>query len=833
MTVQHRAVAVLVEVNVVLSIASSTRRTGLIFGWVVAVVILAAGLSKVRAQDALAIPQTHPRLFLHREDLGGLRARCGIGPGDGVSAHMCDDATVGSAKPWFATLERVADQIESLPARAGDLWVPAILHLTAGELGRPDRYTRWVARELLSSQRHLLELDGVVALDACWDALDPAIRGRIVQRWSSALRPFDLEQTPLNYYRFQRKLVGLALALVLAGEPEGTADPQRAARIQTVLSLAQVYLEGSLTRFIRQRGAMPTVGGTGVWEEASLVTALELWRTGAGRDLWDEVAGSLGRAMHHYFYADTRFSPQDHGFIHDFGSLMPLQPGRVFRGLVPMVPWAIARRTGDPIAAHFARQSLVPGDQTPVPVIDRYAWVPMVYGPLDTAKVARRACPRSVNLGGGWVVMRSGWNHGATTVLFDAGQPFWQSRQHFDAGQFQIYHKGRLAIDSGDDVTFDAVPAKGGKTTIGTIRGDWDDYYQATIAHNCVTVADRTLSRGRYGRPWPALGNQRLIEYDYAMTDGDILQTDRVTGRLLAFETNAHYSYAATDLTAAYHPQIVEGIHRQLVYLHAGALLVLDRVKTVKLRSIKTWHLQLPVRPRLIEGAPRSRAMATSAPAESPAVALASARQRHGVDQDAGVWMLDEPTEWIEIANGQGRLFVRTLLPERAQRRVLGGPMVAQQVLSGPFAGEAYFGGSQLGYEHRLWPGRFLRGPNAAYVLGTPTGLGPNFGVGATWGRLDVAPVVDVDHVTFLHLLVPTDERIKLPPAVRFSYEAPRARVEITLIDRQAAVTLDAATGRGNVRIVHPANGRVLIDQPLATTVQPDPSIPTVSSDDG
>ena len=239
--------------------------------------------------------------------------------------------------------------------------------------------------------------------------------------------------------------------------------------------------------------------------------------------------------------------------------------------------------------------------------IDRYLWARLVYGPWETREAPRRVMPLSRSFGGGWVAMRSGWSPGETVLLFDAGQPFWRSRQHYDAGQFQIYRKGRLAIDAGDDVTFQAITDQGGQTLIGDLPGDWDNYAQATIAHNVVTVVDRKFTQTIYGRDWPALGNQRLIERDYTPVEGDITKTARRTGELTAFETNLFYSYAAADLTPAYPPRIVRAFSRRILFLHAGAVVVLDRVRTVQTDSIKTWHLQLPARPVVLGSAPHAR----------------------------------------------------------------------------------------------------------------------------------------------------------------------------------------------------------------------------------
>jgi len=225
-----------------------------------------------------------------------------------------------------------------------------------------------------------------------------------------------------------------------------------------------------------------------------------LLRASLDQNLWPLLADTFGRSMEHYFYADTEFAGLDHGFIHDDGSDIPARPAQAFRGFNPAVPWAIARHTRDPVAIWYANRGL-PRQGKILPDVDRYGWVRLVYGPLDDAEADRRACPLGRTFGGGWVAMRTGWTPGDTVVLFDAGQPFWRSRQHFDAGQFQVYRKGRLAVPSGDDVTFEAVAAKQGRTLIGGHPGDWDHYLQSTIAHNCVTVADRNRGQSLYGRP--------------------------------------------------------------------------------------------------------------------------------------------------------------------------------------------------------------------------------------------------------------------------------------------------------------------------------------------
>ncbi len=792
------------------------------------------------------IPETHPRLFINMDDIAALRVRCGIDQYRDDPIAKGRGIAFGSQQEALERLKTAADEIMRDHARADDLFAPAILHLVTGELGEADRYTDYVTSELLDPARSRFELDALVALDYCWLAIPSEKRSRIIERVGAVLEPLELSQNPLDHLGFARKLNALAAAIVLHGSDD-ERQLQMGTRLRGVLAQAKSYLEGPFTAVCRQRGAMPTSGENGIWEEADLVLATELWRSAAGGDVWGPLADSLGRALEHYFYADTGYAGLTHGFVHDDGSRIPLKPGQVYRGFVPAVPWVLATRARDPIANWFAHRSL-PASASAGHDVDRYQWVRLLYGPLNQPEAARGACPLGRNFGGGWIAMRSGWAGGDTVLLFDAGQPFWRSRQHFDAGQFQIYRKGRLAIDSGDDVTFDAVASRGGSTAIGGVAGDWDDYAQATIAHNCVTVADPTQEMRIYGRPWPAMGNQRLIERDYNPSVGDVSKTDRQTGTLSAFETNSFFSYAAADLTAAYPPAVVRAMRRQILFVHAGAIVVLDRVESMKARPVKTWHLQLPSRPEVLtdrdgesgrggegkSGAAEATQAAAGGLEKKPPKQFVAAKQVHGVDASAGIWELEPEASWLSVSHMEGRLFIRTLLPADAQRRLVGGPMRPRQMESGPRKGTPYFGGEPFGYEHRLWPASMWRAPNAAYELGRPVNLGPDFGVGSTWGRFEAAPAEPAEKTVFLHLLIPTDAAVNKPPVVNFEVREGHAFLAIELNDQHVSVELSIeGETNGRISIRHPATQDILFEKDLATTITPNAAIPGSAGDPG
>jgi hypothetical protein len=772
---------------------------------------------------ALDSDGTHPRLLFNPDDVAVMRVRCGIDAHRNDSAARLPGVRFGSQRDVYDRLRTTARAILRAHARTDDLFAPAFVHLMEGEFGRPDEFSRYVAAELLDPHRIFFELDAIVALDCCWEAIDLEQRVRIADRLATRLDLLDERVSPVNHLRFYDRLCDLATAIVL-DDAQFTADrPELTTQLGAIINAGRVYIEGPLMRFCRRRGAVPTSGENGIWEEADLALAFELLRRAMGQNLWPELAHTLGRSMEHYFYADTQHPALAHGLLHDDGSHSPVRPALVNRGFVPAVPFCLASQTRDPVAVWYAARSL-PVLPEPVLEVDRHLWVRLLYGPIDAPEAARRACPLGRDLGGGWVVMRSGWSGGDTLLLFDVGQPFWRSRQHFDAGQFQIHRKGRLAIDSGDDVTFEAVPAREGRTRIGQRSGDWDHYFQSTLAHNCVSIADRSHPQLLYDRPWPAQGNQRLIGRDYEPAEGDVDEKHlRHTGRLTAFETNSFYTYAAADLSPAYPADVVRSMRRHVLLINAGAVVVFDRVETTSEASLKTWHLQLPCEPNVLT------ASQAKAPLTDPQPALL--RQVHGVHANAGIWELQPEVGWVEVTNGDGRLFARTLLPVDARRRVVGGPRTARQIPAGPRAGSTYFGSQPDGYEHWLAPGFVLNADNASYELGKPTSLGPQFGTGATWGRLDVAPADRTNDVAFLHVLIPADATSEFPPPLRFESRGQLAVLDIELPELTAHLELLMAEKiAGQISLKDAGSGETLLDTTLGNEVKPNRPIPGASS---
>ena len=209
--------------------------------------------------------------------------------------------------------------------------------------------------------------------------------------------------------------------------------------------------------------------------------------------------------------------------------------------------------------------------------------------------------------GMGQIIMRSGTGADATRCLFTVSGHA-SNHRHYDENNFIIYKKGFLALDSGTRA----------QSTDFQLR----HYYAQTVAHNCVLIH-------MPGEPQPPYWGPAYEGQEGRQNDGG--QTRRGCGKLLAFESNAHFTYIASDATACYSEEKCELALRQLIFLPPDHFVILDHVTSTDPSYRKAWLLHTQNEPELT----------------------------------GDTFRCDE---------GDGRLFCRTLLPERATLTPIGGP---------------------------------------------------------------------------------------------------------------------------------------------------------------
>ncbi len=200
-------------------------------------------------------------------------------------------------------------------------------------------------------------------------------------------------------------------------------------------------------------------------------------------------------------------------------------------------------------------------------LVTRAAELPAPAGPDERWPLARNFQTK------GTIFMRSGWTADDTHVVFVAGGEI-DSHRHYDQGHFVIYHRGFLALDAG---------TYGNRTRSDHLT----EYFYRTVAHNSILIhapADADEPARVWGGPGRTLdGGQSAYG-----------------GQQIAFETNDRYTYAAVDMTRAYHRAKAGEVTRQFLFIYPDTFVIFDRVHARQPDYDKAWLLQTAREPELL-----------------------------------------------------------------------------------------------------------------------------------------------------------------------------------------------------------------------------------------
>ncbi len=330
----------------------------------------------------------------------------------------------------------------------------------------------------------------------------------------------------------------------------------------------------------------------------------------------------------------------------------------------------------------------------------------------------------------GWVAMRSGWDEDATHAIFKSGN-FYYGHQHADENSFVIFKKGSLAIDSG--------------------RYEWgsdhrSNYMARTIAHNTMLVYDPDESFGGNSND----GGQTFpVEMPPFYQDLEDTRWDR--GDITSFETNQWYSYACGDATNAYNKSKMKLFLRQFVHLLPDAFLVFDRVEATSADYAKFWLLHTMEEPEI----------------------------------DGRV---------ATITEREGRLLVRSILPEQATMSKVGGAGREFEVFGTNYPPSVSYYSLQEGEEWGAW-------------------------------RLEVTPDQPAAEHFFLHLMLAGDTTLEQIPEVVTEKSDGQVKASFTYLDHDYAVTFNTVGPAGGRITITDNAGAVVLDQPLTEQLQPQAGI--------
>ena len=494
-------------------------------------------------------------------------------------------------------------------------------------------------------------------------------------------------------------LAGAEMAAAFDWVYHGLSEPERAAALANIVTTAE-----SSHRFLRRGGpdinhnytymALSTVAVCGLVldgepepygsKAAEYLALARQMLEGPGRviDTWNARQGAWGEGSHYTFHETLRtlvLTLQAYRTASDtdyFGRLDMARAGRFL--MASTRPDMTFERTGDSSANRVQAALTAPltvemlaaglpdakeaarlrsfsralleayGDKAVHPA---FGWgMRMFFDPRARLTPSYQTLPLALRLGAGsyeHIMLRNGSGADSTLITVLAGDHF-TDHQHFDKGQFLIYHRGGLAVDSG---AYEGMYKPGQHAS---------EYAPRTLAHNCLLVYD---PGERFPKGYTNDGGQRVLRglqhhHDWqeylAHRDKEHLNTAEVLA--CDFDPRNRYYYVRVDLKGAYSDKIMH-YDRQFVYLPAPDFLVIfDRVSAARPEFQKRWLLHFQEQPEIDGARPETGVR------EFPGARLTTARRSGGFDAGGRRFGYD------------GVLFVHTLLPAERTIVSVGGP---------------------------------------------------------------------------------------------------------------------------------------------------------------
>lgn len=202
----------------------------------------------------------------------------------------------------------------------------------------------------------------------------------------------------------------------------------------------------------------------------------------------------------------------------------------------------------------------------------------------------------------GAMIARTGWDIGPDSrdavAYLKIGTHRFDNHQHADSGQFQLFHRGSLAIDSG--IYQSSTGAYGSP--------HFRNYFRRAVAHNTILIEEPTETFTFNGDPIINDSGQRMLEGAWTMED--FWKQDSRTGQVLAHfvghdPVNPEVSLIKGDLTPAYSDAKARRVTRTMAWVPLdnasapAALVVLDRVESVRADQRKVALLHSIEEPRI------------------------------------------------------------------------------------------------------------------------------------------------------------------------------------------------------------------------------------------
>lgn len=646
------------------------------FRFVAAVINIAASFNLV-GQTPYHVKPSHPRLLV--DSASEMAARC-AGP-------LADDYVIVKQRADAAVRRGGIEFISNGWSIPEDLMNCGLAYLVEREGGRDCKQyadvivRQWGDGSLIANRQGSHFGYHALAYDWIYDALTPDQRIRYGDALGSWLSFFtekpeillkyghwEYNQTwgpiHLNIMNCRDALTQkLFIALAVAG-----AGTKFEADARTFLDSWNKRVPSEcIPAFNRMGGVWSESYGHGAYGPVTVIPyAFQAWRMATGIDLFKQLAPWGYPVESPRWVAYTTMPHNERtAFIDDGDGSKP----SAFARAAPML--------GDGLSQWFADRGR--------------DWLRERWQRVACYDPARRATPPdSLPLGylfpgAGHVYMRSAWNDPNATWAFFGCGPQFAGHARDDEGHFLISKRGALVSRQG-----------------GQGHNDSDYYAGGSLIFNIVTIFD---PEEKFRRDKANENDGGLLRHVYE--SGGL---PRERGRIVAFEHNQDFTYAAADSTKGYSGTKAREVTRQFLYLRGQRefFVVFDRVEATRPDFRRHFLLHVPTEPA-VKGS------------------LLSWLSLPEADGDKQV-----------LSQGRSRMFLRTLLPANAEIVKRGGP--GQEAWGHPLEKSAQ-------YNH-ITEGR-KRPPICPW-------------------RIEVGDPASEARTLFLHVFEVSDEQTAAPTEVKF-----------------------------------------------------------------
>ena len=230
-------------------------------------------------------------------------------------------------------------------------------------------------------------------------------------------------------------------------------------------------------------------------------------------------------------------------------------------------------------------------------------------------------------------VSRSSWNDNATLVSFINSPTKRAAHEHRDNNSFTIYKNNPLLIDAGYYDTYG--------------ESHYLNYYERTIAHNSICVFDSSENYSSQGQSVSNDGGQ--IESTWLQNLNDIQNPVNSRGEWIQNAFGNNYQFVVSDAQQSYNPNKVDFFRRRLLFIKPSQVIVLDHIHLNNVATAQrdiSWIAHFANQPN-INGSIINTQVAN-----------------HITTYDG--------TDYT-VANGNGNIAIRTLLPLQTNTTRIGG----------------------------------------------------------------------------------------------------------------------------------------------------------------